>query len=139
MAGTLIRFDSFTMMAGFHVALIPLLAALSPLVSGQNLLGACTDWQVEASDKASYAIKSGNCCSRPLYPQDIFARQVVSRMGKQSGKTNLPCAYVLGVPTPFGLQSVRAFSPGAMPLVLATGWQFECHAAPHPRAPSHSS
>jgi len=126
-------------MERLRVTIISILSGLSFLVSGQGLLISCANCDIATSGEVTCALERGNSYSHALFAPDSLPRHAVSRIGKPSGKGNIPSAQVVYLPALLELRSLKSCSPVERSLALAKAWQFECRTAPIPRAPAYTS
>jgi hypothetical protein len=123
------------------VTLAALLPALWLMASGQCFADPCGSCATVSARDSKFAFESGKQCpSNEASSIDLSARRAKARIGSHSAKANLffiePIAHSKVAHPKFSgnFSSVREG-----PLALATRWQFDCRAAPQPRAPSSVS
>src|SRR5258705_1863614 len=120
------------------VTLVALLPALWLMASGQCFADPRGGRETISARDSKFAFESGkHCPSNEPCSTDLSARRAKARIGSHSAKGNPffiePIAHSQVTHPRFSgnFSSVREG-----PLALATHWQFDCRAAPEPRAPS---
>jgi hypothetical protein len=126
------------------ITLAALLPTLWLMAAGQSFADPCgghaTLTTVNAFD-SEFAFESGkHCPSNDPCSTDLSARRAKARIGSHSAKG----IFFVTRPTTRSQVAQPTFSPNSSsvregPRALATRWQFDCRAAPEPRAPSSVS
>jgi len=123
------------------VTLVALLPALWLMASGQYFLDPCGNCPATSASNSSFAFEQGkHCSSNETGSIDLSARRTNLRVSAQSAKNNFfPVEPAIGSKSVSQRFSAVLSSDREGPLALATRWQFDCRAAPQPRAPSSVS
>src|ERR1041384_7424039 len=118
------------------ITLIALLPALWYMASGQHFLAPCGNCPATSRSDSSFTFQNGQHCSSTKSDFiDLSARRTNLRIGSQSAKGNSFLAEPTITSQPVSRQFVAVLSPNREGiLTLATRWQFDCRAAPDPRA-----
>src|SRR5882724_11568897 len=126
------------LMERVKVTLVSLLPALWLMSSGQYFLDPCGNFVTASACDSTFAFESGqHCPSNAESSIDLSPRRANSRVGSHSAKTHFPFAEPVVDSQADYRRLLANFSPQRKaPLALATRWQFDCRAAPEPRAPS---
>jgi hypothetical protein len=129
------------LMDRMKVTLVALLPALWLMASGQYFLDPCGNCPAASASDSSFAFEKGqHCSSNEAGSIDLSARRTNLRVGAQSAKSNFfPVGPTVGSNSVSQRFSAVLSSNREGPLALATRWQFDCRAAPEPRAPSSVS
>jgi len=124
------------------VALVSLLPVLWLMASGQYFADPCRNCATTKASDSKFALESGKRCpsNDATSSTDLSARRANARIGSHLTKANLfPVEPTTGSGSVDGRFLVDFSSACDGPRALATRWQFDCRAAPQPRAPSSVS
>src|ERR1051325_3993860 len=123
------------------VTLVALLPALWLMASGQYFLDPCGNCPAASAADSAYAIqKAENGPSSETGSVDLSTRRANLRIGQQSLRGNFFFVQPIARSQPVDEQFLSELSSNREgPPVLAARWQFDCRAAPEPRAPSSLS
>ena len=121
------------------ITLVVLLPALWLMASGQRFLDPCAN--CTSASVWAHSFKGGNPCpSAETGSVDLSARRANSRISSQPPKPNFFSLERIGRSESLHDQFFAYYPSNREGLnALAIRWQFDCRAAPEPRAPSSVS